>query len=298
MQIGFFGLGRMGGAMVERLLLGEHGVVAANRSPGPVAKAVAKGAVAAEGLSGVVSGLAGRRVVWLMIPSGDPVEQAVGELSALLRSDDIVIDGGNSRYTDSIRRGKLLAEKGIHFLDCGTSGGIWGLREGYCLMIGGEDEPFAFVEPVFRTLAPENGYRHVGPVGSGHFVKMVHNGIEYGMMQSLAEGFELLHEGPFPLDLAGVAELWRQGSVVRSWLLDLAADALKKDPQLARLQAYVGDSGEGRWTVQEAVERGVPAYVIAAALFSRFASRKDDAFGLRLIAALRNEFGGHAVKPS
>jgi 6-phosphogluconate dehydrogenase len=244
----------------------------------------------------MIKKLTGRRAVWLMIPSGDPVEQAVADLSRLLNPGDIVIDGGNSFFKDSIRRGALLKDKGILFLDSGTSGGVWGLKEGYCLMIGGEEEPYSFVEPVFKSLAPEKGYLHTGPIGSGHFVKMVHNGIEYGLMQAYAEGFEILKEGPYPLDLTAISQLWQHGSVVRSWLLELATDALQADPNLAHVEAWVDDSGEGRWTVQQAIDSGVPAFAIAASLFSRFASRHDNPFGLRMLAALRHQFGGHAMK--
>jgi 6-phosphogluconate dehydrogenase len=284
--------------MAERLLQGGHRVVVTNRAKAPIEEAARKGAVAAHDLPELVRALDGRKVVWLMIPSGDPVEEAIQQLAGLLNKGDIVVDGGNSYYKDSVRCGKFLSERGLHFLDCGTSGGIWGLREGYCLMVGGEKEPVRFVEPAFQTLAPENGYLHAGPSGAGHFVKMVHNGIEYGLMQAYAEGFEIMQEGPFALDLAAISKLWLHGSVVRSWLLELASDALSKDPNLAHVKAYVDDSGEGRWTVNEAVERAVPAYSMAAALFARFASRHENGFGLRMIAALRNEFGGHAVKKS
>ena len=296
MQIGLVGLGRMGGNMAARLLRGGHQLVVTNRSPEAVEAAKAKGAVGAANLRDLAMRLAPRRAVWLMIPAGDPVEEAVRELSALLSPGDIVIDGGNSFYKDSMRRAAFLAEKQIHFLDAGTSGGIWGLTEGFCLMVGGEEEPFRFVEPALKTLAPENGCLRTGPAGSGHFVKMIHNGIEYGMMQAYAEGFEIMKESAFALDLTAVAKLWMHGSVVRSWLLELAGRALEKDPELVNVRAYAEDSGEGRWTVQEAVERGVPANAIASALFARFASRKDNAFGLRMLAALRREFGGHAVK--
>ncbi len=297
MQIGIVGLGRMGGNMTERLLRGGHHVVVSDRNPQAIAQTVEKGAVGAEGLTEMTAKLAARRIVWLMIPAGDPVEAAIYELYDLLKPGDIVIDGGNSNYKDSIRHAQFLHGNNIHFLDAGTSGGIWGLTEGYCLMVGGDDDAVQYAEPIFKTLAPENGFLHVGPPGSGHFVKMVHNGIEYALMQSYAEGFELLKEGPFPeLDLAAIAELWQHGSVVRSWLLELTAKALGKDPELSDIKAYVDDSGEGRWTVQEAIDHAVPAYTIAAALFARFASRNDNAYSLRLLAALRNEFGGHAVK--
>jgi 6-phosphogluconate dehydrogenase len=296
MQIGMLGLGRMGGNMTERLLKAGHSVVVYNRSQPPIQEAVKKGAIAADSLAGIVRTLQGRKVVWLMVPAGDPVEGAVRELAGLLKPGDVVIDGGNSFYKDSVRRGEILKDQGIFYLDSGTSGGIWGLAVGYCLMIGGEDEPFAFVEPVFKSLAPENGYLHTGPVGSGHFVKMVHNGIEYAMLQAYAEGFEVMKEGPFNVDLTAISEVWQHGSVVRSWLLELATDALRRDPGLEHVKAWVDDSGEGRWTVHEAIDRSVPAYTLAASLFARFASRHDNAFGLRLIAALRNEFGGHAMK--
>jgi 6-phosphogluconate dehydrogenase len=296
MQIGMLGLGRMGGKMTERLLKGGHQVVAYNRTAEPLAEAVRHGAVAAENLADTVRRLSGRRVVWIMIPSGDPVESAVRELSGLLSRGDIVIDGGNSYFRDSVRRAALLKDRGILFLDSGTSGGIWGLTEGYCLMVGGEAEAFAFVEPVLKTLAPDKGYLHTGAVGSGHFTKMVHNGIEYGLMQAYAEGFELLEQSDFKLDLTAISELWQHGSVVRSWLLSLATDALQKDPDLADVEAWVDDSGEGRWTVLEGVHYGVPMPAISAALYARFASRHDNPFGLRLISALRNEFGGHTMK--
>jgi 6-phosphogluconate dehydrogenase len=296
MQIGMLGLGRMGANMVERLLKDGHSVVASDRAAPPIAEAVKKGAIGAESLPDMAGKLQGRRAVWLMIPSGDPVENAVKELASLLKAGDVVIDGGNSFYKDSIRRGEILKQKGVHFLDAGTSGGVWGLKEGYCLMIGGDSEPFAFVEPVFKTLAPPKGYLRTGPVGSGHFVKMVHNGIEYAMMEAYAEGFEILKKGPFSVDLTAVSELWQHASVIRSWLLELTTDALRADPDLADVKAWVDDSGEGRWTVEQAIQSGAPAYAIAASLFARFASREDNAFGLRLLAALRNQFGGHAMK--
>jgi 6-phosphogluconate dehydrogenase len=296
MQIGLLGLGRMGGNMAARLLRGGHQVVVADRHAENVEAAVKEGAVAADNLSGIVAKLSGRRIVWLMIPSGEPVEKAVIELSGLLSAGDIVIDGGNSFYKDSVRRASFLKEKGLHYIDAGTSGGVWGLANGYCLMVGGDAEPVTHCEPVFKTLAPKDGYLHTGPAGAGHFVKMVHNGIEYGMMQAYAEGFEILQKAPFTLDLPAISHLWEQGSVVRSWLLELATAALKKDPTLDHVKAWVADSGEGRWTVQQAVETGVPAYAISAALFARFASREDDAFGLRLLSALRNQFGGHPIK--
>ncbi len=295
MQIGILGLGRMGGNMAERLLKDGHTVIASDRNPPKVAELVAQGAMGAENLAAMVRQMQGRRAIWIMIPAGAPTEAMVLEAAALLAPGDILIDGGNSFYQDSIRRGTVLKEKGIHYLDVGTSGGIWGLTQGYSLMIGGESEAFAVCEPVFRTLAPKDGYLHVGPSGAGHYVKMVHNGIEYAMMQAYAEGFEILKESAFPLDLPAISKLWEHGTVIRSWLLELTTNALQRDPELSRVKAYVEDSGEGRWTVEEAIHTGVPAYTIAAALFARFASRKDNAFGLRLLSALRNEFGGHPM---
>jgi 6-phosphogluconate dehydrogenase len=231
-----------------------------------------------------------------MIPAGDPVESAINELSGLLDEGDIIVDGGNSNFRDSIRRGEQLQKKKIHFVDAGTSGGVWGLKIGYSLMVGGAKEAFDCLEPALKTLAPEDGYLHCGPVGSGHYVKMIHNGIEYAMMQAYAEGFELLKKGPFEIDLPAVSSLWEHGSVVRSWLLELATSALKKDPELTQVKPWVSDSGEGRWTLHECIDFEVPAPTIAAALFARFASRDEDGFGLKLLAALRNEFGGHDVK--
>jgi 6-phosphogluconate dehydrogenase len=236
------------------------------------------------------------RVIWLMVPSGDPVDETIEQLLPNLSRDDIIIDGGNSNYKDSIRRAEKLKAVGIHFVDAGTSGGIWGLKVGYCMMVGGENEIVARLEPALKTLAPEGGYAHVGPCGAGHFVKMIHNGIEYGMLQAYGEGFELLKAAPFDLDLRKIAHLWNQGSVVRSWLLELAESAFEKDPELSSIRGYVEDSGEGRWTVLEAVERDVPAAVLTLSLFARFASRQEDSFSAKVIAALRNEFGGHAVR--
>jgi 6-phosphogluconate dehydrogenase len=296
MQLGFVGLGKMGANMVERLLKGGHQLVVTNRGEDPIKEAVKKGAVGAANLADVVSKLSGKKAVWLMIPSGDPVEQAIHDLVPLLNAGDIVIDGGNSNYKDSVRRGEFLKSKGIEFMDSGTSGGVWGLKNGYCLMVGASKETFEYLEPALKTLAPEKGYLHAGPIGSGHYTKMIHNGIEYAMMQAYGEGFELLKEGPYKLDLGAIANLWMQGSVVRSWLLELAASALTKDPELTQVKAYVSDSGEGRWTVHEAIDRAVPAYTIAASLFARFASRKPDDFSLKLLSALRNEFGGHEIK--
>jgi 6-phosphogluconate dehydrogenase len=295
MQLGFVGLGKMGGNMVERLLRGGHQVTVFNRNQEPVKRAVSLGAVAAASLRDLVAKLPPRRAIWVMVPSGGATDQVVNDLGKLLSPNDVLVDGGNSHYTASKGRATALKARGVHFLDIGTSGGIWGLKEGYCQMIGGDPDAFRFVEPAVKTLAPENGYLHVGTSGAGHYVKMVHNGIEYGMMEAYAEGFEILKSNSYGLDLAAIAELWRHSSVVRSWLLDLAASALKREPDLASVPPFVVDTGEGRWTVQEAVELGVPAPAISAALYARFASRKNDAFGLKLLAALRNEFGGHGT---
>jgi 6-phosphogluconate dehydrogenase len=283
--------------MVERLLGGNHEVVVYNRTPEKVHEYAARGATPASSLADLVSKLRGRRAVWLMVPSGEPVDQNIREVLPLLSKDDIIVDGGNSYYKDTVRRHGETMAKGIRYIDSGTSGGIWGLRVGYCLMIGGEEEPVRHLEPVFRTLAPPEGYLHCGGSGAGHLVKMIHNGIEYGMMQAYAEGFDILRASPYGLDLQKIAHLWNQGSVVRSWLLELAESALLKDPKLEKLEPFVADSGEGRWTVFESIERDVPAPVLTLALQARFASRDRNSFAHRLLAALRNEFGGHAVKP-
>lgn len=296
MELGMIGLGRMGANMTERLVRGGHRVISYDRSAEAIQRVVDKGAVGAHSLADFIKQLAPPRVVWLMVPSGAPVDETLEQLLPHLAKGDVVIDGGNSNYRDSIRRAEKLKPQGIYFVDAGTSGGIWGLELGYCMMVGGEREIIDRLDPVFKTLAPEGGYLHVGPTGAGHFVKMIHNGIEYGMMQAYGEGFELLKGSQFDLDLGKIAHLWNQGSVVRSWLLELAESAFKKDPQLASIRGFVEDSGEGRWTVEEAVERGVPAPVLTLALFARFASRQEDSFSAKVIAALRNEFGGHAVK--
>ena len=287
MQLGIIGLGRMGGNMRERLRRGGHEVIGYRRNPeiGDVGS-----------LSELVDGLAAPRTVWSMIPAGDPTERTIQELKGLLKEGDLIVDGGNSNFRDSMRRGAELEKQGLLFMDAGTSGGVWGLKIGYCLMVGGSDEAFRRVEPALKTLAPEDGYAHVGPVGAGHFTKMVHNGIEYAMLQAYAEGFEILNASQFELDLHQLAALWNHGSVVRSWLLELAESAFDKDPDLSKIRGYVEDSGEGRWTVFEAINENVPAPTIAASLFARFVSRQDDSFAMRMIAALRNEFGGHAVK--
>ena len=296
MELGMIGLGRMGANMTERLLGGGHRVISYDRSPEAIQRVVDKGAVGAHSLADFVKQLILPRAIWLMVPAGDPVDQTIEQLLPLLSKGDILIDGGNSSYKDSIRRAEKLKPQGIYFVDAGTSGGIWGLKLGYCMMVGGEKEVIERLEPIFETLAPTGGYLHVGPNGAGHFVKMIHNGIEYGMMQAYGEGFELLKASQFDLDLAKIAHLWNQGSVVRSWLLELAESAFSKDPQLASIRGYVEDSGEGRWTVQEAIERNVPAPVLMLSLFARFASRQEDSFSAKVVAALRNEFGGHAVK--
>lgn len=291
------GLGRMGGNMVERLLNGGHDVVVFDRSADAVAASVAKGAKGATDLAAVAAQLVAPRVVWIMVPAGAPTEQTIDELSGLLQAGDIVIDGGNSNFRDSMRRAGTLATKGIDFIDAGTSGGIWGLTVGYCLMIGATDKAFATCEPIFKTLAPENGYARMGPPGAGHYVKMIHNGIEYGLLQAYAEGYEILHASKdFQLDLHKIAALWNQGSVVRSWLNELAERAFAASNDLADLRGYIDDSGEGRWTVDEAMRLDVPAPVITLSLLTRLRSRQQESFSAKVIAALRNEFGGHAVK--
>ncbi len=296
MKIGFVGLGKMGGKMVERLLKGSHEIVAFDPVKEALKKAENKGAEPANSLQEVVDRLDAPRAIWVMVPSGDPTEETIDALSLLLAEGDVLIDGGNSLYKDSMRRAKWLKAKGISFLDAGTSGGIWGLQVGYCLMIGGEEAVFRQLEPVFRTLAPEDGYAYVGPSGAGHFVKMVHNGIEYALLQGYAEGFEILNtKKDFNLDLRKIAHLWNQGSVIRSWLLELAEDAFTKDPKLESIRGYVQDSGEGRWTVAEAMENDVPAPVITLSLLERFRSRQEESFSAKVIAALRDQFGGHGV---
>jgi 6-phosphogluconate dehydrogenase len=295
MDIAIVGLGRMGANMVRRLLQDGHRVVAHNRSREPIDELAAEGAVAAYELEDVVKQLEAPRAIWLMVPAGAPVDQQIAALVPLLDKGDIIIDGGNSRYTDTIARHDQLKEAGIHYLDAGTSGGVWGLQVGYCLMVGGPDEAVKIVEPAFKSLAPEGGYMHIGPSGSGHFVKMIHNGIEYGMMQAYAEGFEILEKSRYEIDLRAVADLWMHGSVVRSWLLELAERAFAEDPHLDSIRGYVNDSGEGRWTVFESIDLDVAAPTIYMALAMRFMSRQDDTFANKMLAALRNQFGGHAV---
>ena len=320
MQIGIFGLGRMGANIARRLLRHGHEVFVFNRSPGPAEALAPEGAIPAPSLPQLVEGLEPPRAVWIMLPAGDPTEAAVTELAGLMRPGDTLIDGGNSFYKDDIRRAARLKERGIHYVDVGTSGGVWGLERGYCLMIGGEAEPVRRLDPVFAALAPgrggiprtaardgrdarpEQGYMHAGPSGAGHFVKMIHNGIEYGLMQAYAEGFDILRNAGsaelpeaqrYDLDLADIAEVWRRGSVISSWLLDLTASALAKDEALESFQGFVQDSGEGRWTVNAAIEEAVPATVLSAALYARFRSRQEQSFADRLLSAMRSEFGGH-----
>jgi 6-phosphogluconate dehydrogenase len=296
MRLGMVGLGKMGANMTLRLLQGGHDVVVFDVDSDSVRRSVDEGATGSSSLRELVEALETPRAVWVMVPAGSITQQTVDSLGELMQEGDTIIDGGNSRFTDTLKRAEELAEKGISFLDAGTSGGVWGLKEGYCLMVGGDTEKVSRLEPVFTTLAPENGYAHVGPAGAGHFVKMVHNGIEYSMMQAYGEGFEVLEKnGHFELDLAQIAELWRHGSVIRSWLLDLAASALLKNPGLEGISDYVDDSGEGRWTLGVAIDQAVPMPALALALFTRFASREQELFAGKLISALRNEFGGHAV---
>ena len=299
MQLAMIGLGRMGGNMVQRLLQGGHEVVVYDRSADAVKPHVAMGASAAKDLADLSARLEAPRVVWIMVPAGAPVESTIDQLLPALAKGDIIIDGGNSNYKDSVRRAAKVKERGVEFIDSGTSGGIWGLTVGYCLMIGASPEAFRRCEPIFKTLAPPEGYAHIGPPGAGHYVKMIHNGIEYGLLQAYAEGYEILHASKdFRLDLKQISAVWNRGSVVRSWLNELAERAFAKDTDLTALKGYVEDSGEGRWTVQEAIDLDVPAPVITLSLLARFRSRQADSFGAKVIAALRNEFGGHAVRSS
>jgi 6-phosphogluconate dehydrogenase len=291
------GLGRMGANMTLRLLRGGHDLVVYDRNPAAADTLQAEGAKPAATLEELVAALTPPRHIWVMVPSGAPVTETLETLMPLLSKGDCVIDGGNSYYKDSVARAQTLEGRGLHYLDVGTSGGIWGLANGYCMMIGGERAVFERMQPIFETLAPPNGYEYVGPSGAGHFVKMVHNGIEYGMLQAYSEGFELLEASAYDLSLQRIAGLWNQGSVVRSWLLELAERALESDPKLDNIAGYVEDSGEGRWTILAAIEHDVPATVLAHSLFARFRSRQDESFGAKLIAALRNEFGGHTTKP-
>ncbi len=325
MQLGMVGLGRMGANMVRRLMGGGHECVVFDISPANVQRLAAEGATAAGSLAGLVGKLVPPRTVWIMLPAGEPTERTVAALGEALSAGDTVVDGGNSYFKDDVRRARMLAERGVHFLDVGTSGGIWGVERGYCLMVGGPPEAVARLEPALQTLAPgsgklertpgrkgrlgpaEQGYLHCGPAGAGHFVKMVHNGIEYGLMQAYAEGFDILSKAGsqelpaglrYELELAEIAELWRRGSVVSSWLLDLGASALLEDPQLAAYQGFVQDSGEGRWTIQAAIEEAVPTDVLSAALYARFRSRQEHTFGEKLLSAMRHKFGGHIERPA
>jgi 6-phosphogluconate dehydrogenase len=325
MQMGMIGLGRMGGNMVRRLLRGGHECVVYDLNPAAVAGLAEEGAVAAASLEDFVAKLAAPRTAWVMVPAGEPTEAMVRSLGDLLASGDVVIDGGNSHFKDDIRRAAALAARGIHYVDAGTSGGVWGLERGYCLMIGGDGEPVQRLDPLWRTLAPgrgaiepapgregkagtaEAGYLHCGPVGAGHFVKMVHNGIEYGLMQAYAEGFDIFRNAAskelpeaqrYDLDLADIAELWRRGSVVASWLLDLTASALAESPQLTEFTGFVQDSGEGRWTIEAAIAEAVPVDVLASSLFARFRSRQDHTFAEKVLSAMRHKFGGHVERPA
>ncbi|MBC5829480.1 MAG: decarboxylating 6-phosphogluconate dehydrogenase [Candidatus Eremiobacteraeota bacterium] len=296
MHLGMVGLGRMGANMTTRLIRGGHTVVAFDRSADAVQASVRDGASAAESLKALLSQLPKPRIVWIMVPSGPPTESTIDALLNSMESGDIIIDGGNSKYTDGMARAQRAKTKGVAFIDAGTSGGVWGLENGYCLMVGGETAAVTLCEPIFKTLAPPDGYAHVGPPGAGHFSKMVHNGIEYGMLAAYGEGFEILQKSQFNYDLAQLAELWTHASVVRSWLLDLAVLAFKADPGLKNIRGYVDDTGEGRWTVEAAIDQSVPAPCITLALLSRFVSRQEESFSAKVVAALRNQFGGHAVK--
>jgi len=297
MQIGFIGLGRMGGNMVHRLANGGHQVVAFNRSPGPVQEAVEHGAIGATSVEDLVQKVQAPRVIWLMLPAGNATEEYLNKLMDLCEPGDLFVDGANAKWKETKRHAEAAKARGFNFVDCGVSGGVWGLENGYAIMAGGDPDQYARVEPAIKTLAPpEGGHGLMGPNGAGHFVKMVHNGIEYGMMQAYAEGFEILEKSEYDMDLHQIAELWQYGSVVRSWLLDLAVNALGDDPKLEKLEGWVADSGEGRWTIEAAMEEDVPSPVITLSLISRLYSRDPNNFSWRMLAALRNQFGGHAVK--
>ena len=297
MKLAMIGLGKMGANMTTRLMRGGHQVVAYDRSAAAVKEAADGGATGADSLKDVVAKLSPPRIVWLMVPSGPPTDETIDALLALLSPGDIIIDGGNTKWTDGLAAAQRAQSKNVALVDAGTSGGIWGLENGYCLMVGGDDQAVKTCEPIFVTLAPPNGYAHVGPPGAGHFSKMVHNGIEYGLLQAYGEGFEILERSPFKFDLGQLAELWTHASVVRSWLLELAVRAFQEDPGLKNIRGYVDDTGEGRWTVQAAIDESVPAPVITLSLLARFASRQDESFSAKVVAALRNQFGGHAVQP-
>jgi 6-phosphogluconate dehydrogenase len=296
MRIGFIGLGRMGANMVRRLLRDRHEIVAYNRTAEKTKEIAGEGADGAYSIAELVGKLEKPRAVWIMVPAGDATEAQIEELLEHLEPGDTIIDGGNTNFHDDQRRHPELKKKGIDYIDAGVSGGIWGLANGFCLMVGGDPEPVKRLEPVFLSLAPKDGYLHVGGPGAGHYVKMVHNGIEYGLMQAYAEGFEIMHASDYRLDLEAISKLWNHGSVVRSWLLELAERAFAGDQDLKHLKGWVADSGEGRWTVQEAIDKDVPAPVITLSLLTRFRSRQEDSYGAKVLAALRNEFGGHAVK--
>lgn len=297
MKIGFVGLGKMGANMAVRLLRDGHEIAVYDRSAEAVKAVAAKGAEGAESLADLAGKLSGKKIIWLMVPAGPPVDECIAELRKSLKAGDIIIDGGNSYWRDTQSRAADLKENGgIHYIDCGTSGGVWGLENGYCLMYGGDKSACDAVEPVFKSLAPPDGYLYVGLSGAGHMVKMVHNGIEYGMMQAYAEGFEIMENSPFDIDARAVSKVWQHGSVIRSWLLELAEKAFAEDPKLSAIKGYVRDSGEGRWMVQSAIDFETPAPVIAMALFARFQSRQPDSFAMKVLAALRSQFGGHAVE--
>jgi 6-phosphogluconate dehydrogenase len=298
MNVGMIGLGKMGMNMARRLLRKGHSVIAFNRSKERVNEIVKEGAIGAYSIKELIEKLSIPRIVWLMLPAGEPVDDMIEKLKQLLEKGDVIVDGGNSFYKDDIKRKQSLKDYGIHYIDAGVSGGIWGLEIGYCLMIGGDKEIYNRLMPIFEALAPEEGYLYCGPAGAGHFVKMVHNGIEYGMMAAYGDGFSILNASPYGnmLNFGDLAHLWNQGSVVRSWILELAEDAFRKDGRLENLEGYIEDSGEGRWTLQQAIELEVPVPVISAALFQRFRSRVKESFSDKLLAALRNEFGGHGVK--
>lgn len=297
MQLGMVGLGKMGNYMTQRLIAGGHQVIAYDRDPNAVAAAVAAGATGASSLAEMATKLtASPKVAWVMVPSGKPTDDTIHELAGAMGAGGIIIDGGNTNYKDGLRLYADCKAKGVSLIDAGTSGGVWGLKEGYCLMVGGDDEQVKHCEPIFLTLAPPKGYAHVGPAGAGHFSKMVHNGIEYGLLQAYGEGFEILKSSQYDYDLGQLAELWCHASVVRSWLLELLVLAFKEDPGLKEIRGYVDDTGEGRWTVEAAIDENVPAPVITLSLMARMASRQDESFSAKVVAALRNQFGGHAVK--
>lgn len=297
MQLGMVGLGKMGANMTTRLLRDKHEVVVYDRDAGAVTKSASEGATGSGSLAELVQKLTGKpKVVWIMVPSGKPTDDTIDELAGLLGNGDVIIDGGNTNWKEGLAAYERCKAKGVSLVDAGTSGGVWGLTEGYCLMVGGDDDAVKACEPIFLTLAPKGGYAHVGPAGAGHFSKMVHNGIEYGLMQAYGEGFEILRSSQFKYDLTQVASIWRYGSVIRSWLLDLAYRAFEEDPDLKAIRGWVDDTGEGRWTVQAAIDESVPAPVITLSLLSRFVSRQDESYSAKVVSALRNQFGGHAVK--